>query len=1131
MKMKKTLFKLFLMICISTAFWRNDVMAAETVDLDRGNIFIGGKGPKDNDIIGYGNSLDEATQNPLPVNANHEAGYTFEGDIHYSNDITIDIGQKTLNLTFKNFRTPDSITSRLNIISGTVRITLSGSENILQAKTGQSAINLSPGAKLYFIGGGKIGIYGADNQNVISGGGGFYIDTGTVTLNKKGSATTCEEKKGLFIEVGEKGVLYCNDSTNGQEAELGDILITQKPKSSVSAAGLYKVNYQKESLSSTKIKAGDKITIKYTAGGSTTSLEADVVAGANSDEGNLLPIDEILFGKTITISNQTLTLDSRPSNSSSATVKQNESYALEADGIIEKIDVENTQYVYLSEDTNQPATQIELAEYMKKNNKKWETFPLETVSKLSPGYYYVRAKSTNTAFATKYKVLHIEPGKILTFEPEPFKFDAIYKNITNTSQELTINNYSDKNVEIKSITLSGQDSSCFTLTGATPFTIQGRIKGGSSSDKTIHLTPKVDLDSGTYKTTILIGYSLDNEPKNPLEIPVTFEVEKAGQSKPTDALQATNITHNSATLNDIVPNAANTDPGNGVEYSFSTDGEWDEKNVSDKPQFTGKLSPETKYYFLARYKETKNYKASDPIVVEGETEKASSINFEEQKLEFPYSNREYTVTVGKDGKPQTYKDVASIDIPDDWCKEKTTITITDLTKNGTQTLTLPAIRKAPTPKAVDEKIIGDKGSITGVSTAMQFRKKSGKTTWTEWEDCPGRTIDSAEPGDYQVRLKATSTEFPSAIAPVTVHKGPSIEVNLQGADFEEIPYGTPTSGKIIIQNRDTVPVRLEGITLSAENFVITEGAKNLDPSASVEWGIQPKEKLNVGTYESDIIVSYDDSQDDASDDENPDDTTGDGTDDTNTDNTTNDNTDNKEQGDSQVEGQAAGDAQEVTGDEQSNIRTASIAVKATIVKAPQTDVPPVPTEKSKTATSITLETIPNNPVTGAKAQYSKDGGRTWQDSPTFTGLSPNREYTFVARYAETDNYNASDISSGEVTITTAEKNDDSSDGVDSKANGNNNSNGSNGSNGTNGTNSTNGTGTGTGTNNGTGTGTGAGTGTNSGTNGSGDSSSNGVLSSAKTGDLNNIQLWVTLMIGSYLSCAVVIRNRLKKSNS
>lgn len=1126
MKMKRVLLKLFLATCFLSAFWHKDVAAASqpSVDLNNGSIYIG-KDSTDGEFIGRGSTAAEAKANSLSgIKANHKTGYTFGGIVYDSENITIDLGSKdeVLNLTFNNFRMING--THLNIKSGTVNITLTGTENALEANAGSPAITISNTAALFFKGGGQFGISGTENQPVISGGG-LTIENGAITLNKKGSGDTCT---GQYIQVNRQGSLYCNDTTSGGKATLGNIDLYQEG-GFVDAAGLYEIDYEKESFSIDKSAspASGNVTIFYKDGDKRPQLDAEVEKG--DGDKDFVKINERLFGKkSIEIGRQRLSLNDRTTNSSSAKVAQNETHALEKDGIISGIDVANTEYVYISEETTQPGTPIALADYMKAQNLSWEQFNIDPETNRSPGYYYVRKKSSSTDFASKYKLLHIEPGDILDFEPTPFKFNAVYKNITaDTSQKLTILNYGDKDATINTVALKdGQDKSCFQITGGTGSSINGRSTKDDPANKneTISVVPDSDLEVGTYETTIQIGYSLGGNNQSPIEIPVSFKVEKAEQPKPTDALQVTNITYNSATLNGITPNAANTDSGSGVEYSFSTDGEWDGKNVSDKPQFTGKLSPETKYHFLARYKETKNYKASEPISTEGETEKAASINFEEQKLEFPYSDREYTVTVGKDGKPQTYKDVASIDIPDDWCKSKTTITITDVTKNGTQTLTLPALRSAPNPKAVDEMIIGDKGSITSVSTAMEFRKKLSKSKWGEWEDCPGRTIDQVEPGDYQVRTKATSTDFPSAIASITVHKGPSIEVNLQGADFDEIPYGTPTSGKIIIQNRDTVPVKLEGITLSAENFIITEGAKSLEPSASVEWGIQPKEKLNVGTYESDIIVSYDDSQeddsDDGTDDTNPDDTN---PDDTNPDDTTDD-TDNKNPDEPQIEGQAANEAEEITENEQSNIRTASIEVKATIVKAPQTDVPEVPSEKSVTATSITLNTIPNNPVTGAKAQYSKDGGRTWQDSPTFTGLSPNREYTFVARYAETDNYNASDISSGEVTITTAEKNNDgsSSDGVNSQANGNNNN--SNGSNGSNGTNGTNGNGTGTGTNNGNGTGTG----TNSGTDGSSDSSSNGVLSSAKTGDLNNIQLWVALMIGSYLSCAIIIRNRLKK---
>ena len=89
--------------------------------------------------------------------------------------------------------------------------------------------------------------------------------------------------------------------------------------------------------------------------------------------------------------------------------------------------------------------------------------------------------------------------------------------------------------------------------------------------------------------------------------------------------------------------------------------------------------------------------------------------------------------------------------------------------------------------------------------------------------------------------------------------------------------------------------------------------------------------------------------------------------------------------------------------------TADSATKDfTITKASQT-APSAPTVKSKTWNSVTLEAIPDN-ANGAAAQYSVDGGTTWQDSPEFTGLSASTEYSFVARYRETDNYFASPVS-------------------------------------------------------------------------------------------------------------------------
>ncbi|MGM9619638.1 MAG: S-layer homology domain-containing protein, partial [Oscillospiraceae bacterium] len=89
--------------------------------------------------------------------------------------------------------------------------------------------------------------------------------------------------------------------------------------------------------------------------------------------------------------------------------------------------------------------------------------------------------------------------------------------------------------------------------------------------------------------------------------------------------------------------------------------------------------------------------------------------------------------------------------------------------------------------------------------------------------------------------------------------------------------------------------------------------------------------------------------------------------------------------------------------------TGTVTGTFVVTRAEQT-APDAPTVKSKTYSSVTLNDIEDSAQSGAKAQYSMDGGTTWQDSPEFTGLSARTEYSFVARYVETDNYVASPVS-------------------------------------------------------------------------------------------------------------------------
>lgn len=75
-------------------------------------------------------------------------------------------------------------------------------------------------------------------------------------------------------------------------------------------------------------------------------------------------------------------------------------------------------------------------------------------------------------------------------------------------------------------------------------------------------------------------------------------------------------------------------------------------------------------------------------------------------------------------------------------------------------------------------------------------------------------------------------------------------------------------------------------------------------------------------------------------------------------------------------------------------------------KKAQSTAPSAPTLSSATSDSITLSSITG----GVGVQYSKDNS-TWQESPTFSGLSPNTTYTFCARYGGNAYYETSPSSS------------------------------------------------------------------------------------------------------------------------
>ena len=103
---------------------------------------------------------------------------------------------------------------------------------------------------------------------------------------------------------------------------------------------------------------------------------------------------------------------------------------------------------------------------------------------------------------------------------------------------------------------------------------------------------------------------------------------------------------------------------------------------------------------------------------------------------------------------------------------------------------------APTGlKAVLPSVKGkNDGKITGVTTAMEFRKQDGT-----YSDCTSTTITGLEPGTYFVRLKETDTAYAGEAAEVIVPEGNEAltgTVTISG----KLKYGQTLSAKVANSN-------------------------------------------------------------------------------------------------------------------------------------------------------------------------------------------------------------------------------------------------------------------------------------------------------------------------------------------
>jgi hypothetical protein len=160
-----------------------------------------------------------------------------------------------------------------------------------------------------------------------------------------------------------------------------------------------------------------------------------------------------------------------------------------------------------------------------------------------------------------------------------------------------------------------------------------------------------------------------------------------------------------------------------------------------------------------------------------------------------------------------------------------------------QQLTIPARLAAPVITADGETSAGaDDGSITGVTTDMQYQKAGG----AGWTTCLGTTIDNLEPGFYYyVRLAATGADFHSGSASAYIHA------------FHETNFGDVYQGyEPITAQEITGDGTIENVAWNNNGDTVNNNAFEL--SDAEPWTVAPKPGLEPGDYSAAIKLTYSD---------------------------------------------------------------------------------------------------------------------------------------------------------------------------------------------------------------------------------------------------------------------------------
>lgn len=239
------------------------------------------------------------------------------------------------------------------------------------------------------------------------------------------------------------------------------------------------------------------------------------------------------------------------------------------------------------------------------------------------------------------------------------------------------------------------------------------------------------------------------------------------------------------------------------------------------------------------------------------------------------------------------------------------------------------------------------GKIAGLTPNGIYQISQGETSvWTDKTADANGEITGLSYGAYKVRIKAGSESFAGEAAAVLIYR-PS-RLTVAAPVFSPTVYGEEYAAKVIsLSNQGDSDITIERVSLEgagADYFTLQQTGRGIVPANGENTGytVCPRANADVGTYTADLVVTYDGG------------------------------------------------------------KQASAQVCFTVSAAPQ-DAPVSPREQEKTENSITLKKIEDS-TNGTKAQYSRDGGNTWQDTPVFLGLTPDTMYMFTARYGGTKNY-------------------------------------------------------------------------------------------------------------------------------